>query len=116
MMTDNVAPAVPEWTSVTDFNTVTTILGELWIDYKGDEAFEDFIQYNDLGLPLAYAVTQGLVDLHEQGVLYIAETWDLLVEALSLDETVVWESLDDMLENSLQGFPTDDDDVDSAEV
>lgn len=84
-----------------DFGSKCEILGELWIDYKGDEAFEDFIEYNDLGLPLAYAVNAGLVKAEPQGELYINESWDLLVEALGLDNEQDWESLEHMLENAV---------------
>ena len=83
-----------------DFSSKCHILGELWIDYKTDEAFADFIEYNDIGLPLAYAVSAGLAKAEPQGELYINETWDLLIEALGLDEDIVWESLDDMLDNA----------------
>ena len=82
-----------------DFSSKCEILGELWLDYKNDEAFADFIEYNDIGLPLAYAVSAGLAKVEPQGELYINETWDLLIEALNADATATYESLDDLLEN-----------------
>ena len=85
-----------------DFSSKCEILGELWIDYKGDETFVDFIEYNDLGLPLAYVVSAGLAKIEPQGELYINETWDLLLEALGLDSETNWESLEDMLENAME--------------
>lgn len=85
-----------------DFSSKCEILGELWIDYKEEEQFSDFIEYNDIGLPLAYAVSTGLAKVEPQGELYINETWDLLLEALSLDPNLEWESLDQMLENALE--------------
>jgi hypothetical protein len=39
---------------MTDFSSVCDILGELYANYKEDNEFKDFIDFNDLGLPLAY--------------------------------------------------------------
>lgn len=84
-----------------DFSSKCEILGELWIDFKDDENLKDFIEYNDLGLPLAYCISQELATGTPQGELYVNETWDLLVEALGLDSEREWESLDEMMDNAL---------------
>lgn len=81
-----------------DFSSKCEILGDLWLNYKDDEAFTDFVEYNDLGLPLAYAVSAGLVKIEPQGQLYVEETWDLLLEALSADTEKEYESLEDLLD------------------
>lgn len=31
------------------------VAGDLWMDYRTGEKFQDFIDYDDRGLPLAYA-------------------------------------------------------------
>lgn len=36
----------------TSFEGRCSILGDLWLDYKENKELKDFIQYNDLGLPL----------------------------------------------------------------
>lgn len=82
-----------------DFSSKCEILAELWLNYRGDTDFEDFVEYNDIGLPLAYAISAGLAKAEPQGELYVNETWDLFVEALGLDSETVWESLDEMLDN-----------------
>lgn len=84
-----------------DFESKCEILGDLWIEYKDDEAFTEFIEYNDLGLPLAYSVSASLASVSELGEKYINETWDLLIEALGLDGHVFWDSLEHMLEKSV---------------
>ena len=45
---------------MTDFHKVCEILGELYSLYKDDQEFKDFIEFNDLGLPLAYFVAENL--------------------------------------------------------
>lgn len=87
---------------MTDFSKKCEILGDLWFEYRDDDQFKDFIEYNDIGLPLAYAVVSELATATPKGELYINETWDLFIDALSLDYNEEYESLDDMLEQAIE--------------
>lgn len=80
----------------TPFSNKCDILGDLWIDYKGDPKFQDFIQYNDLGLPLAYAISSGIVETSPIAEGFIVETFDLFLEALGVEDTG-FETLDDIM-------------------
>ena len=75
-----------------------TILAELWMNYRDDEDLQDFIEYNDLGLPMAYLLMNELVLPTDKSALYINETYDLLVGALGVPDKN-WDSLDEMLGN-----------------
>lgn len=80
---------------MTVFSDKCGILGELWINYKEDEEFKDFIQYNDLGLPLAYMVAEGLVqDVTPLGTQYIEETFELFIAALEISEDDIPDGMD----------------------
>lgn len=70
----------------TDFSKQVEILGEFYQNYKDDEALEDFIEFNDLGLPLAYLTSEGLCEATEDGKKYISETWSLFLASLSLKD------------------------------
>ena len=84
---------------MTPFSNRCEILSELWMDYRHDEDFEDFVEYNDIGLPLAYMVSTDLANANEQGIQYINETFDLLLQAMSLDDIEDgWESLEQLLD------------------
>lgn len=72
--------------NLTDFSNKCIILGELWLNYRDDEQFQDFVEYNDLGLPLAYLLAEGVVTNTEKAANFIEETWDLLVEALGIED------------------------------
>ena len=85
-----------------DFSSKCTILGELWVEYRDDDNFKDFIEYNDIGLPLAYAVSTELSTATPRGELYINETWDLFIDSLGLDYNEEYESLEDMLEQAVE--------------
>ena len=80
----------------TTFENQTNILADFWITYKSDNGFQDFIAYNDLGFPLAYAISSEIVSASEKAKDFIAETWDLLLTALEIEDTG-FESLDDLM-------------------
>jgi hypothetical protein len=73
-----------------------TILAELWMNYREDEELQDFIEYNDLGLPMAYLLMNEIVLPSESSAVYINETYDLFLGALGIPDKE-WESLDEML-------------------
>jgi hypothetical protein len=73
-----------------------TILAELWMNYRDEEQLKDFIEYNDLGLPMAYLLMNELLLPTQQSELYINETYSLLLASLEVDD-VEYESLDELL-------------------
>ena len=79
------------------FENKSTILAELWMNYREDGQIKDFIEYNDLGLPLAYLITNEIVIPTNQADIYINESYDLLVAALEVED-LEYESLDEMMD------------------
>lgn len=74
------------------------ILADLWLNYRQDTEFTDFVEYNDLGLPLAYAVNAGIVPLTPRATEFIEETFALLLAGLEVSEDTGFDSLDDILQ------------------
>jgi hypothetical protein len=85
-------------TMETTIDNKTQILAQLWLDYKDDEEFTDFIEYNDLGLPLAYAVSTNIVKITPEAEKFINETFDLLLTGLGIEEDTGFEDLQELLE------------------
>ena len=86
---------------MTDFVTQCVILGELYENYKEEKDFKAFIEYNDLGLPLAYLTAQGLiVEVSDDGRRYIADTFEMFIKSIKLTEDDIIEgmTLDEVLE------------------
>jgi hypothetical protein len=71
------------------------ILSELWLGYKNDQNFEDFFSYNDLGLPLAYAISNGIVKATDTSNKFIDETFSLLLASLEIEDEG-YDGLDDI--------------------
>jgi hypothetical protein len=75
------------------------ILSEIWVMYRDEEDFADFIEYNDLGLPLAYLASTGIVEVKsEKALAFINETFSLLLSGVGVEDTG-YETLDEILGN-----------------
>jgi hypothetical protein len=83
--------------SNTPITNKADILADLWQDYRHDEEFQDFIEYNDLGLPLAYAVSNGIADINPLIEQFIEESFRLLLIGLEIKEDTGFDNLDDIL-------------------
>lgn len=86
---------------MTDFVTQCVILGELYENYKEEKDFKAFIEYNDLGLPLAYLTAQGLVvEVSDDGRRYVLDTFEMFIKSINLTEDDIIEgmTLDEVLE------------------
>lgn len=84
-----------ENTSTTYFSKCE-ILADLWLNYRQDEEFADFVEYNDIGLPLAYVIANDIVKSTDLAERFINETFELLLAGLEIEDTG-FESLDDLL-------------------
>jgi len=72
--------------SLTPFAEKCMILADFWTENKGEEEFAEFIQYNDLGLPLAYLVNAEIVEQSSRVQVFVGETWDLFLSGLGVED------------------------------
>jgi hypothetical protein len=86
-----------EMADTTAFSIKTEILADLWMDYRDEKEFASFIEYNDLGLPLAYAITNGIVEATPMAEQFLNESFRLLLASLGIAEDTGFDSLDDVL-------------------
>lgn len=85
----------------TPFETKVDMLADLWLNFRGEEEFEDFIEYNDLGLPLSYMLMTEMVSydgIDDNARKMIDETFSLLLAGFDIDEDTGFNSLEDLLE------------------
>jgi len=84
----------------TPFSNKCKVLGQFWILYRYEEEYSEFLKYNDVGLPLAYYYGSNLiVELSEEAIKMVEETWNLFAEALKLDEidpNREWQTLEEV--------------------
>ena len=70
---------------MTDFATKVNTLCDLVTATMFVPAWDNFKRANDLGLALAVAEQNGLATLNDKGKEYVEQTYQMLLEVLSLD-------------------------------
>ena len=73
-------------TTSTDYSKKCEILNDLWINYINNDGFEDFIELNDLGLPLSHFISQGIVTSTPLAQEIVEQTFEDLLELLDVKD------------------------------
>ena len=88
------------------FSKRVQILAALWFFYRDREdnpqGWQDFFAWADVGLPLAYCVSEGLATITDDGMETITETWEAACKLLAIDPypAEMYNTLEDMLNAS----------------
>ena len=82
-----------------DFTDRCAILGQFWYEYRDDEELKPFISYNDVGLPLAWFISTGVVTALPMSEDYVNETFAMFLDALEVteDDVIDVDNLEDLL-------------------
>ena len=80
----------------TPIETQAEILAELWMDYRDEGYLAEFFQYADIGFPLAYVISKGIVKTTPDADKFISDTWEMLLGLVALEDTG-FDSLEDVL-------------------
>ena len=75
------------------------ILGQFWYDFRDNETVKPFIDYNDVGMPLAWFIATGVVTPLPMAEEYINETFAMFLDAIEIteDDVVDVDNLDAVL-------------------
>jgi len=84
-------------TTNTDLASKCDILSDIWINHSENEWFQDFIEINDLGLPMGYFISNGIVEATPLAIEIIDVTFADLLELLDVED-VGFTSLSDIVE------------------
>jgi hypothetical protein len=89
-----------------DFFRKTLILSQVFQNSNEDNGWDTFAEYNDIGLPLAYASYNELAVLNDEGKRYVEETYDMLITGLGLDKEFDYVDFQDVI-NSWEAINPD---------
>lgn len=81
---------------MTNLESQIDILSNFYLNYKGDRSIREFIEFNDVGLPLAFLASEGLCEPTEIALVYIQETFTMLLATMGLQD-IGFNSLDHLL-------------------
>ncbi len=72
------------------FEDKARVIGQLWIDFRNDEDFAPFIKYNDLGCPMAYMFSEGMIkELAPEGIRNVEQTFKMFLELFEVSEAEI---------------------------
>jgi hypothetical protein len=80
-----------------DNRTKAEILVQFTQDEFNSGEYEEFFDYNDLGIPLSIAITQDMVILTESREELLEETWIELCNLFNADVNAEYETIDDLI-------------------
>lgn len=81
----------------TDYSKQIDILHELFYNHADEERFADFVNFNDIGLPLAYAIHAGIVESTPLAEELVRQTFGLLLALFGIDEDEGFKSLEQII-------------------
>jgi len=73
-------------TTTTDLASKCDILTDLWINHSQNAMFDDFVEINDLGLPLAYFIANGVVEITPLASDIIDATFTSLLDLFEIED------------------------------
>ena len=79
-----------------DNRTKAEILVQFTQDEFNSGEYDEFFDYNDLGIPLSIAITQDMVILTDSGEQLLEETWKELCLLFDANPDDEYESIDDV--------------------
>jgi hypothetical protein len=79
-----------------DNRTKAEILVQFTQDEFNSGEYDEFFDYNDLGIPLSIAITQDMVILTDSGEQLLNETWNELCLLFDANPDDEYESIDDL--------------------
>jgi hypothetical protein len=85
--------------ATTSFSNKCEILADIWLNHREDPDLQDFIEDNDIGIPLGYILSEKLAEPVAESVKYIEQTFSLLLTKLELDD-LGWNYFDEMRDES----------------
>ena len=88
-----------------NFSDKCKVLGELWLfhSHTKDEVWSEFMEYADLGLPMAYMADMGMITIKAESKHYINETWSIFCEMIDIDPDGRYTSLQEAFDASPHG-------------
>jgi hypothetical protein len=77
------------------------VVGQLWIEFRNDEDFDHFMEYNDIGCPMGYMLAEGIVkELTPLGEEMLEETFKMFLSLINISE----EEVDGLENQNLPGI------------
>lgn len=71
----------------TDYASKCDILNDIWINYSEEEVLQHFIEMNDLGLPMAHFISNGIVESTPLAEQLVNQSFSWLMDLFDIEDT-----------------------------
>ena len=99
----------------TEFDRKAKIAAQCWMLTREVETWAEIIKYGDIGFPLAYAHTAGLVEVNKKGAVPVLEVYDIIVESLDIDPDKEYEDFEAMLDQRIEDQDADEENTEESD-
>ena len=82
--------------TIMDNSRKAEILVQFTQDYFNSGEYDEFFDYNDLGVPMSIALDQEMIILTDKGEELLQETWNELCLLFNANPNAEYESIDDL--------------------
>lgn len=82
----------------TDYANKIDILNDVWVNHSDNGYLSEFIELNDLGLPLSYLIANGIVESTPLAAQLINGSFSDLLELFDVED-VGFKSLEQIVKN-----------------
>jgi hypothetical protein len=83
----------------TEYANKVDILHDLWINHSDNGYLSEFVELNDLGLPLSYLIAKGIVESTTLAEQLVNASFSDLLELFDVEDTG-FTSLDQIVKNN----------------
>lgn len=73
-------------TTTTDYASKCDILNDIWVNYSDYKFVETFIEMNDLGLPMAHFISNGIVESTPLAEQLVNQSFQELLELFDYED------------------------------
>ena len=84
----------------TSISNKISILADVWKNHRTEEEMIEFCENNDVGLPLAFVLSNNLATLSDLGEQFIHESFEALLTLLEVEEDYGFETISDIFDAS----------------
>lgn len=82
----------------TNYDKQIEILNEVWYHHRDEEQFFDFVDFNDVGLPLAHLIHKGIIQSTPMAEELVRESFGLLLALFNINDDTGFDSLSKIMQ------------------
>jgi len=92
-----------------EFDDKARVVAECWMVVRDHDAWDEIVQYGDLGFPLAYSHVAELSELTDDGKKLVVDVYDIILKSLEVEDKF-YRTFEDVLDEKIALQEEEDED------